>query len=397
MVEHHEDNPRSTWSCGTHCDALDGVRGVAILAVTLYRLCMELDPQSHPAIAAVARLAPIGERGVDLFFVLSGFLITGILLRTKDRPHYFRNFLARRALRIFPLYFLSLAIGLWVIPRLVETSLFDIPLAEQFYLWSYTSNLRMGWLNAWCFGPFDHFWSLAVEEHFYLVWPAIVLFLSTQRLATLCFGTLLSVAIGRTIAAMNPNFHLAVDVLTLFRIDALASGAWLATILQSEMPAAGVRRTAWMVMIAVLPFLIGIAVTGELFLGLPNSLTPLFFTAAMAIAMLSPRPSWPVQFLESRWLRVLGKYSFGMYVLQLPLVKLLPLGVWLGMLPTNPLAHSPLYIAGMFGLILVLAVASFHLFESHFLKLKPAFPWQGGDSSLQQGRAVRESFVKVQA
>ncbi len=73
-----------TWYSNTHCLALDGVRGFAILAVTLYRLCKELDPSSHPVISAIRRLAPMGERGVDLFFVLSGFLITGILLHSKE-------------------------------------------------------------------------------------------------------------------------------------------------------------------------------------------------------------------------------------------------------------------------------------------------------------------------
>ena len=99
------DEQTIAWRADSHCLALDGIRGLAILAVTLYRLCKELDPESHPALATVRRFAPIGERGVDLFFVLSGFLITGILLRTRSQPHYFRNFMVRRVLRIFPLFF----------------------------------------------------------------------------------------------------------------------------------------------------------------------------------------------------------------------------------------------------------------------------------------------------
>jgi peptidoglycan/LPS O-acetylase OafA/YrhL len=373
MVEYHEDNPRSTWSTGTHCDALDGVRGLAILAVTLYRLGVQLDPQPHPALAIIHRLAPVGERGVDLFFVLSGFLITGILLRSKERPHYFRDFLTRRALRIFPLYFLCLAVGLWVLPRYSRTDLFAIPPAEQWYLWSYTSNLRMSWLNAWCFGPFDHFWSLAVEEHFYLVWPAIVLMFSSQGLATVCLATIVIVAVGRTLAALSPECHVAVDVLTIFRIDALAMGALLAVILQSAVAERRIRKIAWLIIAVVLPFLMGIAVAGRLFLGLPNSLAPMFFAAAMALVMLSPRRSTLVRSLESPPLRRLGKYSYGMYVLQLPLVYLLPLSLWRGVLPIDALTHSALYVAGMFGLILLMAMASFHLFESYFLKLKQRF------------------------
>ena len=185
MTAAKHDNSVSgfAWSPNKHCLALDGVRGFAILAVTIYRICKELAPNSHPVVAFIQRITSPGMRGVDLFFVLSGFLITGILLYSKGRPNYFRNFMVRRALRIFPLYFLSLFLGLWIIPSVFSTHVFDMPRAEQFYLWTYTSNIRMSWLNGWCFGPFDHFWSLAVEEHFYLVWPAVVLFLSVRGLA----------------------------------------------------------------------------------------------------------------------------------------------------------------------------------------------------------------------
>lgn len=174
QIESDTSQQANAWSPNSHCLALDGIRGLAILAVTLYRLCKELDPEAHPVLAIIRRFAPVGERGVDLFFVLSGFLITGILLRTKSQPHYFRNFMARRVLRIFPLYFLSLVLGILVIPNLLNTNSFDLASREQFYLWTYTSNFRMAWLNEWCFGAFDHFWSLAVEEHFYLIWPAVV-------------------------------------------------------------------------------------------------------------------------------------------------------------------------------------------------------------------------------
>jgi len=91
-----KENTSIAWSADLHCLALDGIRGLAILTVTLYRLCKELDPSGHPAIEIVRRFAPLGERGVDLFFVLSGFLITGILLRSKGKPHYFHNFIIRR-------------------------------------------------------------------------------------------------------------------------------------------------------------------------------------------------------------------------------------------------------------------------------------------------------------
>jgi len=361
------------WSANSRCLALDGIRGLAILSVTLYRLCKELDPGSHPAIAVVRRFAPVGERGVDLFFVLSGFLITGILLRSKGEPYYFRNFIIRRSLRIFPLYFLSLTVGLGMVPSLFQTSAFDMPRLEQVFLWTYTSNLRMSWLNSWCFGPFDHFWSLAVEEHFYFVWPAVVFLLGSKRLAIACVGTIVFVGLARTFAAMNPGFDLAVDVSTFFRADSLCLGALLAILLSSSFPHQQAKRLATIAILVLLPMLVAIAISGKRFLGMPNSLCPLFLMAGMAVILLSHKQSMLVKAIENFCLRFLGKYSYGMYVVQLPLVTLLPLKSVITYLPTNPIGQSLLYLFAMFSLITAVAVLSFHLLESHFLRLKKIF------------------------
>jgi peptidoglycan/LPS O-acetylase OafA/YrhL len=369
----NNQEPELAWSPNSHCLALDGVRGLAILTVTLYRLCKELDPNIHPAIAMVRRFAPIGERGVDLFFVLSGFLITGILLRSKGKPNYFRNFIARRSLRIFPLYFLSLIVGLWIIPNVVATSVFDLPRSEQFYLWTYTSNLRMSWLNEWCFGPFDHFWSLAVEEHFYFVWPAVVLMLASKRLIGVCVGTIVVVAIARTLAAINSDFDVAVDVLTLFRADALCMGALLAVLLNDSVKQTAVKNVSVVLALVLLPILLAVAFTEKRLLGIPNTLCPMFLIAGMAIVLLSSKTSVLVKSFESPFLRFLGKYSYGMYVVQLPLVTLMPLTAWFGLLPSNPLVQSLLYVVGMFGLIATIAVLSFHCVERPFLRIKQRF------------------------
>ncbi len=381
MIAAKHDYSGLAWSPNTHCLALDGVRGFAILIVTLYRLCKEIDPSSHPALAMIRRFAPIGERGVDLFFVLSGFLITGILLHSKDKPNYFRNFIVRRALRIFPLYFLSLVIGLWIIPRVFDTHVFDMPRAEQFYLWTYTSNIRMSWLNVWCFGPFDHFWSLAVEEHFYFVWPAVVLFLSVRALRATCIGTVAVVAIARSFASMNSNWDTAVDVLTFFRVDALAMGALLAIALNSPISHARIRSIAWIVTLALFPLLIGVALTGNRFLSIPNTLCPLFFMAAMAILLTSTKRSMFAKIFEWLPLRFLGNYSYGMYVVQLPLVTLLPITAYTQWLPSDPISQNTIYVAVMFVLITCLAVLSFHLLESHFLILKKFFDNRGGGTT----------------
>lgn len=362
-----------TWQPNVHCLALDGIRGLAILSVTLYRLIKEIAPDLHPALDLARRIAPVGERGVDLFFVLSGFLITGILLRSKNKKHYFRNFMMRRALRIFPLYFLSLAVGLGIIATFFSSQSFEIARGQQLYLWTYTSNLRMSWLNEWCMGPFDHFWSLAVEEHFYLLWPVVVWLLSRRQLTVVCIAMFVVVGVARTIAASQPQYAVAVDVATYFRADALGLGALLAIIMTSSVPRAVIHNFARSSVFLLLPLAIAIAVHGGRWLELPSSLCPLLFMAGMAVILLSHPRGLLVGILQSSPLRALGKYSYGMYVVQLPLVTLLPLsssGPWLA---ANPIWASSLYVLTMFLLIFLSAVASFHLIESHFLRLKSRF------------------------
>jgi peptidoglycan/LPS O-acetylase OafA/YrhL len=366
-----EESP--AWKPDAHCLALDGIRGLAILAVTLYRLCKELDPEAHPVLATIRRFAPVGERGVDLFFVLSGFLITGILLRTRSERHYFRNFMMRRVLRIFPLYFLSLVVGLLVVPNLFSTKAFDLANREQLYLWTYTSNLRMAWLNEWCFGAFDHFWSLAVEEHFYLLWPAVVLLLTRRRLAYLCLTIIFGVGIARTIAAMDSRFDVAVSVATYFRADGLSFGALLALLLTSAMDRKKIRRVAWIEIAVLLPVLAGVAVSGKRLLEIPSTLCPAICFAGMAIVLLSHRDAALVKLFEWQWLRALGKYSYGMYVIQLPMVTLIPMASLAGMLPSDPLMSATIYLACMFAFIFLAAATSYHWFESHFLRLKKMF------------------------
>ncbi len=141
-----------------HVPALDGIRGLAILMVTLYRFNIGPVYDKLPGSLLFSALRR-GDLGVDLFFVLSGFLITGILFDAKGGGRYFRNFYARRALRIFPLYYGFLLITLVVLPRLLGPSWVLFPEAEanQAWLWLYGANFLMGIRDQWCLGSFEHF------------------------------------------------------------------------------------------------------------------------------------------------------------------------------------------------------------------------------------------------
>ena len=124
-----------------HIPALDAIRGLAILVVTLYRFG---GGGEGPANAiGHSWLIELGGRGVDLFFVLSGFLITGILFDAKGKEHYFRNFYMRRALRIFPLYYAALAVTLLMLPRLLPAFATDFQPAVTAQAWLWLPAARM--------------------------------------------------------------------------------------------------------------------------------------------------------------------------------------------------------------------------------------------------------------
>jgi len=204
--------------------ALDGVRGIAILLVLVFHCLFigpgfQLDPLHHP----YARIGSLGWAGVDVFFVLSGFLITGILMRSKSRAAgvYFRNFYMRRSLRIFPLYYVVIVLLLFVLERPAATT------GEKLSYLLYYQNIRYA-----CFGEVVTdparliTWSLAIEEQFYLVWPAICWWLSERALRRLCV-VMIAVAIGLRFVLLSQGFEGA-HFLTPCRMDALAVGAWLA-------------------------------------------------------------------------------------------------------------------------------------------------------------------------
>ena len=151
------------WKPSSHISSLDGVRGLAILSVTFYRFGNE-SINDGTTTGLIAKIIEAGESGVDLFFVLSGFLITGVLLDARVRSHFFFQFFLRRSLRIFPLYFVSLAIFLILVPWwLGDTQPFQEAYDNQAFLWTYVTNIKMSFSNSWCFGYLGHFWSLAVE------------------------------------------------------------------------------------------------------------------------------------------------------------------------------------------------------------------------------------------
>ena len=212
-----------------HIPALDGVRGLAIALVMLHHFATGMNSRV-PAFRAFFGLAETGWVGVDLFFALSGYLITGILFDAKAAPrHYFRNFYMRRALRIVPLYYATLALAILPtagpLARSEALGLRTIR-GEQAWYWLYGVNLLQAMRGR--FYPLGNYWTLSVEEHFYLLWP-IAAFLLSRRALMACAAALFAIALatrlGMIAAHANP---IAIYVLTPCRMDTLAAGAFVA-------------------------------------------------------------------------------------------------------------------------------------------------------------------------
>ena len=211
---------------GAHHPALDGMRGVAVLMVLAFHF-LHVDGEGGAAERALLSASRSGWAGVDLFFVLSGFLITGILLDARGGPGYFRAFYARRVLRIFPLYYAYLAVLFLAVPLLLPS--LDVKPETQGWLWTYLGNVLFAREGGFQASPYTaHFWSLAVEEQFYLAWPLLVWMLPRRRLALVCLG-LVAGAFALRLGIHRTTFNAtAAYVLTPARMDALALGALVA-------------------------------------------------------------------------------------------------------------------------------------------------------------------------
>jgi peptidoglycan/LPS O-acetylase OafA/YrhL len=361
--------------------ALDGLRGIAILMVIPHNTNMY--PTEHHWAWPFALQAHTGWIGVQLFFALSGFLITDRLLAGRGAPGYYAHFFARRMLRIFPLYFMTLAFFLVLLPHL--TSLRPDILASyrhQIWLWTFLSNWTVpsGKSVYW----FTHFWSLAVEEQFYLVWPFVIAWVAgTRRVAWLCAGIATAALVIRCIMVARGAVPDMVYMYTVSRMDALACGALVACALRAGGAEAFLRAYSARIATAALFMLVGDALITH-FYDQPNRVlmtigyTILAVAMALLVAVAAQQPAPGKAPALNRWLsmpalRSVGKYSYAMYVFHLPFSLLLQDRMLEPLKPVGPL--YPLLYSVLIALIsYAAAVLSYHALEKHFLGLKRHFP-----------------------
>ncbi len=293
---------------------LDGLRGLAVLMVMAYHaFAYEMVRESWEGLARIlVWVTNLGWLGVDLFFVLSGFLITGVLLRTRQDVRYLSNFYWRRALRILPIYFLAL-----LVIGLCYANAGRFVLLSAFFLSNTVSLFGVPLV----YGPL---WSLAVEEHFYLFWPWVVRALTPRRLTWLAAGIALGQPLIRGI-----GFITKADIyyFTWFRLDGLAWGALLACLFfLSEKPrqvGRKVVKAAWglavLLSLSATPFglLSRQKLVGAMLL---FSVAQLIFLGLLAES-LAREGGTVTGLLRVAWLRKCGVWSYCLYLIHLMLLQ----------------------------------------------------------------------------
>jgi peptidoglycan/LPS O-acetylase OafA/YrhL len=368
-----------------HIGWLDGVRGIAILLVMLFHFDMLARRDTPLALDVVGkRITGFGWVGVDLFFVLSGFLITGILLDTKASAHRFRNFYARRAVRIFPLYYAFLA-GLFIILPAVHApashDYAELRLGQGWY-WLYLTNvwvlLRNG-VGSSLFGT-GHLWSLSIEEQFYLVWPAIIFALSRRSALAVCGAVIIAAPLVR-IAMHESGFGVyAIYTFTAARVDPLAAGAALALALRSVRGRQALARAALPLACGSAVYLVAlVAVLGDatnLTTGMEIfGLTPVFLMWSGLLARgLTCEVTLIRRIGNLAALRWTGRYSYAMYIFHWPIA--VGMAAELGVrtiIPGSPIASEALFFALASATTALAAVTSWNLLEQPFLRLKRRF------------------------
>lgn len=352
----------------TRIPVLDGFRGIAVLLVMCYHFV--------PAIF-------FGWAGVDLFFILSGFLITSILMNTIGTRNYLSVYFSRRLLRIVPLFFLVLLFLFVLLPVFFPawvTTAYKNLVDHQYWYWLFIANSSFA-LNGFPENIIAvHFWSLACEMQFYLVWPVLIVLLHRRRnllliiLLLLFFSAIFFRLFADEFFTMNNLFRY---VLLPSRLDAFAAGG----ILYLYTTSGFTIRKNFMYFASVLVLLLIMILswqgvnwhfTDPVVQRYGLSLNVVFWLSVLALSLQHPT-GMLARVAGTGILRKAGTYSYGMYVLHLPV------GIFIDKLLFPNAAGQEngmmllLRVLLIFSVTIIISIASFHLFEKKMMLLKPRY------------------------
>ncbi|MEO8960410.1 MAG: acyltransferase [Ginsengibacter sp.] len=347
---------------------LDGLRGIAILLVIAYHY-----------LGTRFAIFSIGWTGVDLFFVLSGYLITSRLILTKEQTGYFRRFYRNRILRIFPLYYATLIGFYFIIPLIIPEYYYKYlefygEHAASFFLflenWTFINNpgIKQNHLQM--------LWSLAVEEQFYLIWPAFIFFFANNKnLKTILVIWLSSTIILRsTLYLIYPDNYYAFFCNTFCRMDAFIAGGTLFLIHKKILK----PFPSYIVIIAVLLLVPGISLwethpAYSTFIPTIGLTCIAIFYALTIHVSVQKKYRWLTAVLNWPWLILVGRISYGLYIFHWIVLRFLNVSVSNYInhyFSTGKLLSDYLSLFFCLAISFIVSVLSFNYFESYFLKLK---------------------------
>lgn len=386
QVPLHSDKSISTLK--DHVPELDGIRGLAILPVLIYHFVDRYPKPDGGLSLLFYKFSQGGWIGVDLFFVLSGFLITGILVDTKNNERFFSAFYGRRLLRIFPLYYIMLIAYFWIVPFLSAdlSQQYSAMREHQSWFWFYLSN--------WFFSstketiPGLYFWSLAVEEQFYMVWPLLVWITGTRLMFFLSLGLIGFSFSLRLILMLFFGYNSAsVYYMTLTHMDGLAVGACIALAVRLY----GVKRNqlfkpAFFGILCLLAVFVtafmnsGFAFWNK-YVGLFGyTLLAIQFGSMLVYTLRSPKESYARKLFNNNFMRASGKYSYALYLFHVPVANLVQTLIFDHIIPRTQVVNR--YFITIIPFIIfaslisyLFAIISWKLFEKRVLTLKKYFEY----------------------
>jgi peptidoglycan/LPS O-acetylase OafA/YrhL len=369
---------------------LDSIRGIAVIIVMLYHIFKRADYFTQNAILHfITGLTSVGWIGVDIFFTLSGFLITSILLRTREDEHYFKNFYMRRILRIVPVYVFLIVVVIAFVPGLEKGFISQMPKALIVL-----ALFQQNWSTIFLDIPITIYllvtWSLAIEEQFYFIWPFVVHRVRNETLLRAGVGYIALSILARIVGVAFFDQVGRVSIYDFFyfmsftRFEELLIGALLAILLTYDELKEKIRRVSLPV------FFISLSCFSTMVLVSPVPSTPTFgnvpitiagyttialFTAGL-IAAFSTYPETALirRLFQNRFLAFFGEYSYSMYLFHVPVMLLILDWFWRAKMRGAEI--YVLYVFITFMLTIAISQLTWNLIEKRMLRLKKYFEYK---------------------